>query len=331
LHCRRHAKIPEPMDRLLAIAVPFFGPILIGYVAGKWTKKPADGLAWLNFFVIYVALPPVFYQVIAKTPFEQLSNPVFFFGTTLSSYIAYALAFAFAFFLVGWRVKEAAIAGGIGGYGNVGYMGPGLAVAVMGPEAAAPMALVFLFDCLMFLILIPLLIATDEDGSNLRQTLVLIVKRVAFNPFIIAIFVGLAGAYFQIRLPEPIERTFDFLKAASAPAALFALGVTVALRPAGALPVETVLAVVIKLLVHPVIVYLMLSMLGSFPREWIYTAVLMAALPPALTSFVLATQYNIYVDRASTAVLVGTMLSMPTLIGWLWLIEHNIIPLDLFP
>ena len=88
---------------------------------------------------------------------------------------------------------------------------------------------------------------------------------------------------------------------------------------------------VIKLLVHPVIVYLMLSMLGSFPREWIYTAVLMAALPPALTSFVLATQYNVYVDRASTAVLVGTMLSMPTLIGWLWLIEHNIIPLDLFP
>jgi hypothetical protein len=319
------------MDRLLAVAIPFFGPILIGYAAARWTRKPADGLAWLNFFVIYVALPPVFYQVIAKTPFEQLTNPAFFFGTTLSSYIAYALAFTFAWIILRGRTGQAAIAGGIGGYGNVGYMGPGIAVAVLGPEAAAPMALVFLFDCLMFLTLIPLLLATDAPGATFFGTLKLIVARVVLNPFIIAIFVGLAGAYFEVRLPEPIERTLDFLKAASAPAALFALGVTVALRPVGALPAETIIAIVIKLILHPIIVWLMLSMIGDFSREWIYTAVLMAALPPALTSFVLATQYNTYVDRASTAVLVGTFLSIPTLLAWLYLIEHRIIPVDLFP
>jgi predicted permease len=318
------------MDRLLAIAIPFFGPILIGYLAGKLTKKPADGLAWLNFFVIYVALPPVFYQVIAKTPFEDLTNPVFFFGTTLSSYAAYAMALAFAFVVLHGRIKEAAIAGGIGGYGNVGYMGPGLAVAVLGPEAAAPMALVFLFDCLLFLTLIPLILAINEPGANLKATFVLIVKRVALNPFIIAIVCGVIGAYFQARMPEPIERTLEFLKGASAPAALFALGVTVSLRPAGALPLETWIAILIKLIVHPILVYLVLSALGNFDREWMYTAILMAALPPALTSFVLATQYNVYVDRASTAVLMGTVCSVPTLLIWLYLIEHQVIPVDLF-
>ena len=33
-----------------------------------------------------------------------------------------------------------------GGYGNIGYMGPGLALATLGPAAAVPVALIFCFD-----------------------------------------------------------------------------------------------------------------------------------------------------------------------------------------
>ena len=37
------------------------------------------------------------------------------------------------------------LAGVAGGFGNVGYIGPGLALATLGPEAAVPVALVFCF------------------------------------------------------------------------------------------------------------------------------------------------------------------------------------------
>lgn len=320
----------ERMDRLLELAIPFFGPIVIGFLAGRLRKPTAEGLTWLNFFVIYVALPPVFYQVISKTPFKELTNFAYIGSTLLGSYLAYSLTFLIAYVVLHGRTKEAAVAGGIGGYGNVGYMGPGLAIAVLGQKAAAPMALVFCFDCILFFTVIPLLVATNEEHADLRQTLRLIVRRVALNPFILATFIGVIGAYFQIKLPGAVDRTLDFLKAASAPAALFALGVTVAMRPAARIPAETIAALVVKLLIHPVMVLLILSFVGPFEKVWMQTAVLMAALPPALSVFVMATQFSTYVERSSSAVFYGTVASIPTLLGWLWLIENNKIPLNLF-
>lgn len=319
------------MDRLLVLAIPFFGPIVIGYVAGKLLKKPAEALGWLNFFVIYVALPPVFYQLISKTPFEQLTNVPFIFSTVFSSYAAFAIAFAAAFVLLNGKIREAVIAGGIGGYGNVGYMGPGLALAVLGPTVAAPMALIFAFDCILFFAIIPLLLALHEDRGSLLKTLFLIVQRVVLNPFMIAIAIGVVAAYFQFRMPEAVDRGLTFLMNAAAPSALFALGVTVAARALGRIPLAILVALGVKLLLHPIIVWGMLSIVGTFDRTWVYCAILMAALPPALSVFVMATQYKTYEEASSTAVLVGTVLSFPTLLTWLYLLENNLIPIDLVP
>ena len=57
------------------------------------------------------------------------------------------------------RWPEATIAGLAGGYGNIGYMGPGLALATLGSQAAAPVALIFCFDSILLFSLVPLLMA----------------------------------------------------------------------------------------------------------------------------------------------------------------------------
>ena len=46
-----------------------------------------------------------------------------------------------------------------GAYGNIGYMGPGLALATVGAQAAAPVALIFCFETLLFFSLLPLMMA----------------------------------------------------------------------------------------------------------------------------------------------------------------------------
>jgi malonate transporter and related proteins len=210
-------------------------------------------------------------------------------------------------------------------------MGPGLALAVMGPAAAAPMALIFCFDCILFFAIIPFLLALHEGRAKIGETMLVIVKRVCFNPFIIATAIGVLAAYHQVRGPEALDRALAFLMGAAAPSALFALGVTVAMRPLGKVPVEIPVALLVKLILHPMIVWLVLSVVGEFDRVWIYTAILMAALPPALSVFVMASQYDTYVERASTAVLVGTVISFPTLLTWLYLLENRLIPIDLIP
>lgn len=318
------------MERLIVLALPFFGPIIVGYIAGRTLKRPADGMAWLNFFVIYVALPPIFFQLISKTPPQQLTNFAFAFSTLFSSYTAFAMAFGLSYLLLRGKIREAVVAGGIGGYGNVGYMGPGLAIALFGNEAAVPMAIIFCGDCILFFAIIPFLLALHEGRTNLVDTLTTIAKRVLLNPFIIATMLGVVASIFAFRLPLALDRTLSFLTGAAAPSALFALGVTVALRPLGKIPSELPVTLVIKLLIHPLIVFLLVSLTGPYDRVWVYTAIMMAALPPALSVFVLATQYDTYVERSSTAVLVGTALSIPTLLFWLYLLENKLIPISLF-
>jgi hypothetical protein len=50
------------------------------------------------------------------------------------------------------------------------------------------------------------------------------------------------------------------------------------------------------------------------------------SLPPAATIYVLATQYDTYVLRASSAILLGTAASVFTVTGVLYLIAHDLLP-----
>jgi predicted permease len=54
---------------------------------------------------------------------------------------------------------------------------------------------------------------------------------------------------------------------------------------------------------------------------------LMAALPPALNVFIIARQYDKWVDEASAAVLIGTFVSILTLTAMLWVIKSGNLPL----
>jgi predicted permease len=83
-------------------------------------------------------------------------------------------------------------------------------------------------------------------------------------------------------------------------------------------------------MVHPLIALLLLSLFAPFEQSWVYTAVLMAALPPALNVFVLARQYETWVEQASSSVLFGTMASVITLTAVMWLVKNGLLPHDLF-
>jgi malonate transporter len=79
----------------------------------------------------------------------------------------------------------------------------------------------------------------------------------------------------------------------------------------------------VKLVVHPAVTLVLLSALGPFDPNWVATAVLMAALPPALNVFVLARQYDTWVEPASGSVLLGTLISVITLTSVMWLVQHG--------
>jgi malonate transporter len=332
---RQATAIRSRMLDIVNLALPFFGLIFLGLVCGKLKRIPDTGLAWMNFFIVYVALPALFYRILAKTPLDQLAQVRFILGTTLSTFSVFTLAF-----LVGLatyrgrkheRVGEATIAGLAGSFGNIGYMGPGLALATLGAEAAAPVALIFCFDILLLFSLVPLLMAfTGTQHKSFAATAFEVVKRIVTNPFMIASALGVLSAAVHFEPPVALDRLMGFLQSSAAPCALFVLGVTVALRPLARVPWEVPLLVAIKLVLHPAIVLVLLSLLGPFADSWVATAVLMAALPPALNVFVMARQYDTWVSPASGSVLLGTLLSVVTLTAVMWMVKTQVLPLQLF-
>lgn len=313
------------------LALPYFGLIFLGYACGRFKRIPDTGLAWMNFFLIYVALPCLFYRILAKTPLEQLNNVPFVIATTLATYTAFALSFALGMVVRRGHIPDATIAGIAGAYGNIGYMGPGLALATLGTPAAVPVALIFCFDNILIFSLVPFMMAiagTERKGAGAMALEV--AGKIALHPFIVATVLGVASAVIRFEPPVALDRLMQFLQNAAAPCALFALGVTVALRPIERMPWEVPFLVALKLVVHPLLALLLLSLLGPFDPVWVYTAVLMAALPPALNVFIMARQYDTWVQQASGSVLFGTLVSVVTLTTVMWLVKSQSLPYDLF-
>ena len=320
------------MSDVAGLVLPFFGLIFLGFFVARITRQPVEALGWMNTFIIYVALPALFFQLLAKTPFERLTEWTFILGAVLSTYTIFLVMFAGSMLFAGRNIAESTIKGLAAAYGNIGYMGPGLALLVFGPEAAVPVALIFCFENIVHFAVAPMMMALSGGEKRPPAQLALgVARKIALHPFIIATAVGIAAAYLQLRPPLPIERLLEYLSAAAAPCALFAMGVTLALRPLKRVPHELAPIALLKLVLHPLVCYVVLSWVGNFSETWLFAAVLLAALPTATNVFVLAQQYHVWVERASASILLTTCISVATVTGLLYLIKAGMLPPDLFP
>lgn len=318
------------MAEVSGLVLPFFGMILLGYVTARLKPQPESALGWFNTFIVYIALPSLFFKLLAATPVEELARWDFVAGTVGTTFLIFASIVAIAVRRSG--LAEATIQGFGAAYGNIGYMGPGIAILAFGERAAVPVALVFCFETLLHFTLAPSLMAVANGGGQRVRGIVLdVVRKVALHPFIIATAIGVLAAYVEFRPPAPAARLVDYLAQAAAPCALFVMGVTLALRPLKRRPAELGYIVPFKLVIHPLAMYVVLSAVGDFQPVWLFTAVLLAALPTATNVFVLAQQYDTWVERASATVLVSTTLSVVTVSSLLYGITSGLLPPDLFP
>lgn len=320
------------MSDVIGLVLPFFGLILLGFIVARITRQPLDALGWMNTFIIYIALPALFFQLLSKTPIEKLTEWGYIFGAVFSTYAIFSVMFVWSAIRSGGEIAESTIKGLAAAYGNIGYMGPGLALLALGEEAAVPVALIFCFENILHFAIAPLMmgLAGGRDETPL-QVVTGILRKIFLHPFILATIVGVAAAALHVRAPLPLDRLLQYLANAAAPCALFVMGVTLALRPLKRMPAEIGIIVPLKLVVHPVLCYLTLSWMGNFDPVWVYSAVLLAGLPTATNVFVIGQQYGVWVERASATILVTTTASVLSVTGLLLLIKGGILPPDLFP
>lgn len=309
------------MLAVIGLVLPLFGVILLGYISARLASIGKGGLDWLNFFIVYIALPPLFYQMLSTTPVEEFKN-VRFFATVLGvTFAMFCACFLIALLMRRAGTAAATIQGLSGAYGNIGYLGPPLAIAAFGPEAGVPVALIFSLENTMHFTLAPLLMALSGTGGKKSIVPIIagIVKRIITHPFIIATVIGITAAIYEVRLPAAANQLIDSLAGAAAPCALFAMGVIAANRPLRRIPVAISYVLPIKLLIHPALMYVALSLIPNVDELWVLTAVLMASLPTATNVFVLAQQYKTWEEEASSIVVITTAFSVLTVTALLYI------------
>jgi len=279
----------------------------------------------MNFFIVYVALPALFYKLLSTTPLHQFSNIGFIAVSIFSTFVIFCLVFILARKGNGGNTPESTIQGLAAAYGNIGYLGPPLAIAAFGTAAGVPIALVFCFENAMHFTLAPLLMTLGNKGEH--QTVKLI-KGILYNifshPFILATIAGVLAAAFRFKPPLPVQSLLDLLAGAAGPCALFSMGVTAALRPLRRVPFELSYIVPIKLILHPLLTYsLLIWLVPDIEAVWLYSAVLLATLPTATNVFVVAQQYRVWQERASSAVVISTLFSMLSVTAFLYMVQSG--------
>jgi len=307
---------------ILSIVAPIFLVMAAGNIAIRRKLIPQDAIPAIGQFVMYFALPALIIRAMtrADTSLGERIEPEFIAAYGGGAFLTWLLAFvAFRLFMR----NEPALAG-IKCFGSsfsnsafVGY--PLLSMAYDEPPITIfAMALLFENVVLMPLVLISQEWIARDRALDGRAMLSSIATRIVTNPIIITIAVGLMLAVFEWQLPDVIANTLDLLGRASAGAALFFIGASLAGRQVGEHRSDALQVAFFKLLVHPALVMLLLLLFPGLSTEYKQAALLLAACPMLTIYPIISGQYG-YTGMASATLLITTAISMFTITAVLML------------
>ena len=314
------------MIEILSLTIPFFTIILLGSIArlGGWFSEESGQM--LARFAFFVVLPPFMFIAITAIDVTSVFNIGFVLRYELATIIMFILSAVTVRLLGGLSATEKGLFCLNTAYPNYGYIGVPLAILAFGEQAAIPVSLVLVFDTIVLLVMTTIM-SHDARSGRLREALQRTALAMVKNPLLMSVLVGFGFSASGFSLPEMPHRLLEMLAGAAAPAALFALGITLVGQPIRAAIAEISVITCLKLIVHPVLVALLfLSWPASDPIDpmWIKVAILFACLPIAANVFAMSQFYGAYQGRTATTIMLTTILASITVPVTLYVITHFI-------
>ena len=146
------------------------------------------------------------------------------------------------------------------------------------------------------------------------------VVSVARNPVMGATVAGFVCSAFAVEVFAPIAKFCDLLGQAYIPCALFASGLFMAGSPKAESTTEVIWLLAVKLVVHPVLTYVIAVHWAGLDGTLLAIVLLQAALPAGVPVFVLAQSYKLQAATANLVIVYSTGISLITLSTLLYLL-----------
>ena len=133
------------------------------------------------------------------------------------------------------------------------------------------------------------------------------------NPIIMGILLGLLANVTGMAIPAPVDGVAEMLGAAAVPTSLFALGASLAGYRLTGDAAPAVALTALKLVVHPLLVWILAVPVMGLEGIWVPVAVTMAAMPSGINVYLFGARYQAAPGVAARTVLVTNILSIATL------------------
>lgn len=299
------------METLLHLTAPIFVLIGLGWIAVHLNIVPLSSVPALNAFVFMFAAPALLIRLLSQQSIDVLWQPQLFMAWLSAGLALFVGAAILTRLVFRDHLGGLAVAGQAASVGNLGFLGLPLVLQAFGPSAAGPIAVALVVDVAVLIPLSILILESQREGGDFLSTCVSAIRGAVFNPFLLSIVAGLLLVFFNIELPKPVDRTFEFLGAAAGPTALFALGMSLADKSVEGDRGPIASLVLLKLFVHPV-VFGLLVVFFVVPLQQAAIALVLAALPVAGNVFVIAERYATRTRRISAAIFVSTVIAVAT-------------------
>ena len=308
------------MQAIINAALPVFALILVGYLAA-WRQimgeRETDAL---NRFVVYLALPALLFQAMAKASWAELANIHF-----LASFGGGMMLTFFVSLLLDrrWRTRltDASIEGLAAAYSNTGFMGIPLCLIALGPKSLPPAVIASVLTVCVLMAAAIILIEMDlQSEPNWEKMLGKVGRSLGTNPLLISPVLGLVYAATGLSLPSPVLNFTTLLGNAASPCALVTIGLFLAQSKVAGSGATVGRLVGLKLILQPAITATLALFLFPMSSVWTHTAILLSALPIGTGPFMLAKLYEREAAVTSRAILLttlGSLLSISLLLAWM--------------
>ena len=302
------------MITVLSIVAPVFCLILLGFIAAKLRMLEAAAVGGLVMFVFHFAIPAMLFHNLARAELPADIEWSFLLSYYGSALVVYALGMAIGRYLYRHTLAIQATCGMAAGFSNTVLLGIPLLLTVLGPEAALAVFLLLLPHSAMLMTLTMMLIRLGSGREvSLSAQLRIVIGELIRNPIILALVAGLAANLSELALPGPLATAVQMLGAAAVPCALFAMGASLAAYSLTGDIFSTLPLVLLKLVVHPLLVWLLAVPLFGLEGVWVPVAVLMATMPTGINVYLVATRYDSGTGMVARTIFLSTVISLVTI------------------
>lgn len=303
------------MLHILLITAPIFLLIGLGYLAARAGLLSREQIRGMGSFAMTFTLPALILRALSQRPIGEVLDPVFVLAYGLGSLLMFALGFAFFRLVRRQSVASCALSAGGMSVSNSGFIGFPVVAMVLGAPAGVALALCMLVENLLIIPLMLFLAEASAQGGKGRGAIVgETLKRLARNPIILAIVLGLCLSLMEVSIPAIPFKAIDMLANAAAPVALFVIGGTLFGLRVGGQGADIAQVALAKLILHPLAVALAFAVLPGIDPTMRLAGILFAS-APMLSVYPLFGQRFGFEERCAAILVTATALSFFTMGG----------------